>query len=97
MGQIELFNHLLKIIVNSYLKPFTCVQVIYLGILDRWIAQLAEAVEYTNCISAEEYDFPNECPGYDIKQSDGEASVMLEYSFIAITPRSTLTWNKSIR
>ena len=37
-----------------------------------------------------------ECPGYDTKQSDAEIPVMLElwgnaeYSFIAITPRSTL-------
>ena len=36
----------------------------------------AEAVEYTDCISAEGYDSPNECPGYDIKQSDGEAPVI---------------------
>ena len=42
---------------------------------------------------------PNECPGYDIKQSDGEAQVMLgiaEYSFIAITPRSILVQSGSI-
>ncbi len=32
----------------------------------------AGAVEYTACISAKE------CPVYDIKQSDGEAPVMLE-------------------
>ena len=41
------------------------------------IAQSAAAVEYVNCISAEGSDSPNECPGYDIKQSDGEAPVML--------------------
>ena len=35
------------------------------------MAQLAGAVEYTDCFSAE-------CLGYDIKQSDGEAPVMLE-------------------
>ena len=39
---------------------------------------------------------PNECPGYDSKQPDGEASVILEvwgnaeYPFIAIVPRSIL-------
>ena len=33
-------------------------------------AQLAGAVEYTDCFSAE-------CPGYDTKQSDGEVLVML--------------------
>ena len=42
------------------------------------MAQLAGAVEYTDCISAEGLNFPNECPRYDTKQSDGEASVMLE-------------------
>ena len=41
-------------------------------------AQSTGAVEYTNCISAERWDFPNECPVYDTKQSDGEASVMLK-------------------
>ena len=34
-------------------------------------ARWAGAVEYTDCISAE-------CPGYENKQSDGEAPVMLE-------------------
>ena len=34
--------------------------------------------EYTDCISAEGLDFPNECPGYDTKKSDGEVPVMLE-------------------
>ena len=28
MGQIELFNLLLRIIIISYLKPFSCVQVV---------------------------------------------------------------------
>ena len=34
----------------------------------------------------------NEYSGYDTKQSDGEAPVLgnVEYSFIVITPRSTL-------
>ena len=36
-------------------------------------AQLAGAVEYTDCISAEGYDpTPNECPGYETKQSDDD-------------------------
>ena len=46
------------------------------------MAHLAWAVEYNNCISAVEFDPPththNECPEYDIKQSDEEAPVMLE-------------------
>ena len=38
--------------------------------------QSAGAVEYTNCISAEGHDSPNECPRYNNKQSDGEVSVI---------------------
>ena len=41
------------------------------------VAQLTGAVEYTDCFSAEGYP-PNECPGYDTKQSDGEVPVMLD-------------------
>ena len=41
-------------------------------------AQLAGAVEYTDCISAERKDSQNEFLGYDTKQSDGEDLVMLE-------------------
>ena len=33
-----------------------------------------QAVEYINCISVT----PNTCSGYDTKQSDGEALVMLD-------------------
>ena len=40
--------------------------------------QLAGASEYTECISAEGLDSPNECPGYNTKQSDCKAPVMLE-------------------
>ena len=36
----------------------------------------AGAVEYASCISAEGYP-PNEYPGYDTKQSDGEVPAML--------------------
>ena len=36
-------------------------------------------VEYTDCVTAEGVRHPsNECPEHDIKQSDGEAPVMLE-------------------
>ena len=40
---------------------------------------------------------PNKRPGYDTKQSDGEAPVMgnVEYPFITIVPRSTLVWSGS--
>ena len=50
------------------------------------IAQFAEAVEYTECISAEGLDPTNECPGYDTKQSDGEAPLVLEISGMQSTP-----------
>ena len=53
------------------------------------------AIEYTNYIYAEEEDLHshNDCPGYNTKQSDGKAPLMLEfweYPFIAIAPGSTL-------
>ena len=60
------------------------------------MAHLAGAVEYTDFISAEKLDSPNECPGYDTKQSDCETPIMLEFSgmrrtpFIAIALRFTL-------
>ena len=41
-------------------------------------AQLAGTVEYIDCISTEEYDSSNMCPGYDIKHFDGEAPVILD-------------------
>ena len=46
-------------------------------ILKTSVAQSAGVAEYTDCISAEwEYSL-NRCPGYDTKQSGGEAPVML--------------------
>ena len=51
-----------------------------------YLAQLVGAVEYTKCISAEGYDSPNECPGYDIKQSDGVAPVTVELCGMWSTP-----------
>ena len=50
------------------------------------MAQSAGAAEYTDCISADEQDSPNECPGYDTTQSDGEASVILELWGMQRTP-----------
>ena len=58
------------------------------------MAQSAGTIEYTDCISAEESDSPNECPGYDTKQSDGKSSSNVntlgnaKYPFIAMAPRS---------
>ena len=57
-------------------------------------AQSAGAEKHTNFFSAEKYELGDEYFRYDIKTSDGEASVleMLRiYPFIYITPRSTLT------
>ena len=42
------------------------------------MAKSAEVAEYSNCIFAERKDSSHKCPGYDTKQTDGEASVMLE-------------------
>ena len=39
-------------------------------------AQLVGVVEYTDFISAEGQDFLNECPAYDNKLSDCEASAL---------------------
>ena len=44
------------------------------------------AEEYTDYISAERKDSPNECRGYDTKQADGEASVILELWGMRCTP-----------
>ena len=41
-------------------------------------SQVAVAVEYTDCISAEGKDSPIEFPDYDTKQSNGKAPVTLE-------------------
>ena len=49
-------------------------------------AQLTWTAEYTNFISAEGYDSPNVCPGYNRRQSDGEAPVMLELWGMWSTP-----------
>ena len=57
------------------------------------MTQLGGAAEYTDCISvvgqdnpAVGQDTPNECPGYDTKLSDREASVMLELWGMQSTP-----------
>ena len=41
-------------------------------------AQSAGAVQYTDCITVEGQNPANEYPGYDMKQSDVVAPVMLE-------------------
>ena len=65
------------------------------------LTQSAGAVEYTDSISAEGFDSPNECPRYDTKQSDGEIPVMLELwgmqsaPSLSSLPGSTLAQNGS--
>ena len=49
-------------------------------------AQSAGAIEYTDCITAEGLNSSKECPGYDMKQSNGEAPVMLELWVMRSTP-----------
>ena len=39
-------------------------------------SRLEGAVDYADCIFAEAKEPSNECPGYDTKQSDDEASVL---------------------
>ena len=48
------------------------------SIKQKRLAQLAGAVEYTDCISVEGNPPSNKCSVYEIKQSDGETQVMLE-------------------
>ena len=50
------------------------------------VAELARAVEYTDFFSAKGKTLPNECPGYDTKQSDGKAPVMPELWGMRSTP-----------
>ena len=56
------------------------------------LAQLAWAAEYTDCIFAERENSTNKRPGYDTKQSDGKAPIMLalwknvEYSLMPSLP-----------
>ena len=54
------------------------------------MAQSAGSVEYTDYISAEGEDYPNECPGYQTKQSDDEFPLMLKLWEMQSTPSSPL-------
>ena len=46
----------------------------------------AGALEYIDCISAEDLDSSNECSKYDTKQSDGEVPVLPELWEMRNTP-----------
>ena len=51
------------------------------------MAQSAEAAEYTDSISSKRgKPLPNECPGYDTKQSDGKVPIILVFGGIQSTP-----------
>ena len=54
------------------------------------VAQSAGVVEYTDSTPAEGKDLPNECPGCDTKQSDGDVPVMLELWGMRSAPSSPL-------
>ena len=59
------------------------------NLLSSPVAKSAGAVEYTDCFTAEGQDpppAPNESPGYDTKQFDGEVPVMLELWGMWSTP-----------
>ena len=59
---------------------YVCVYIYIYIYIHAQFAKSAGAVEYTDCTSAEVLDpTPNECPGYNTKQSDGEISVILEF------------------
>ena len=63
---------------RSFISIFYLIELIF--------AQLAGAVEYTDCTSAEGEDPTNECPGYDTQQSDGEVPGILGLWGIWSTP-----------
>ena len=61
----------------------------------KWLgntAQSSREVEYIGCISAEGSNPADECPAYDIKQSEDEASVMLELWGMQSTPSLPSLW-----
>ena len=49
-------------------------------------------LEYTDCLSAEESDFSDDCPRFETKQLDGDAGALgnAVFHFIAIAPGSIL-------
>ena len=55
-----------------------------------FLAHSAGTAEYTDCISAKGYDFPDECPGYDTKMSNSNtgASGNAGHLFMTIAPLS---------
>ena len=73
----------IQFILNLKIKIY----IVFKVISQTCFAQSTGAVEYTECTSAEGLDpHPNECPRYNIKQSDDEVPVMLELWEIQSTP-----------
>ena len=58
---------------------------IYL-MVSRKVHMMTESAEYTDRISSERWDFPDECRLYDTQQSDCEVLVMLELLEMQSTP-----------
>ena len=68
--KINTYSHLFYQVLKTY---------IYIYIYICTTVPSTGAVEYTDCISAGGHPPPNKRPGYDSKQSDCEADVMLEF------------------
>ena len=73
-----------KKIKEIIIKGFQTIVFIFIVISKTFLVQSAGAVEYTDCTSADPP--PNECPGYDTKQSDGEVPAELEVWGMRSTP-----------
>ena len=72
-----LFSHKDNLINPERFCPFYSKNIYVVFVYILFLAQSAGAVEYTDCTSAEGQGLSNECPEYDIEQSDGEVPVML--------------------
>ena len=83
MYKEDLVLNNLQWLIYHIIQPITCLHSVIYQI---FLAQSVGAVEYTDGTSAEEKDPPNECPGYDTKQSDGEVPAVLELWEMRGTP-----------
>ena len=66
-------------LVSSYTGEHNRKYVMSIFQINMCIAQSVKAVKYTDCFTADGKTPPNECPGYETKQSDGEVPVMLAF------------------
>ena len=77
---IQIFSKQFQILLSN-INIILCLHTV------TWFTQSARAVKYTDCTSAEELPATShKCPGYDTKQSHGEAPVMLELWGMQSTP-----------